>query len=155
VFHVLYCIFLGHGAGGEADPVEPAECGSALTLSAESWLAGMLQAHASHPVIYRRGSDEVALCATFAQTILKLTDELGGVKIERTDRDFIIPVSSLVIDGSPVLPRRDDEIIHDDGVKVHTFKVLPYSPDEPQWTWHGAHRKMVRIRTKRISTEPV
>jgi hypothetical protein len=134
--------------------LEPAECGTNLTIGAEAWLASMLQAHASHPVIYRRGNDEIALCATFDRTLLKLTDELGGVKIERTDRDFIIPVASLVIDGTPILPKRDDEIIHDDGVNVHTFKALPYGPDEPQWTWHGMHRKMVRVRTKRISTEP-
>jgi hypothetical protein len=134
--------------------LEPAECGTNLTIGAEAWLASMLQAHASHPVIYRRGNDEIALCATFDRTLLKLTDELGGVKVERTDRDFIIPVASLVIDGTPILPKRDDEIIHDDGVNVHTFKALPYGPDEPQWTWHGMHRKMVRVRTKRISTEP-
>jgi hypothetical protein len=138
----------------ESVPTEPAECGINVLDAAEAWLANMLQAHASVPVVYRRGDDQIALCATFGRTLLNLTDEAGGVKVEKTDRDFIIPVASLEISGVPFLPRRDDEIVHDDGTNVHTFKALPYAPDEPLWTWHGANRKMVRVRTKRIATEP-
>jgi hypothetical protein len=135
-------------------PTTPAECGTNILDAGEAWLHRMLQVHNSVPVVYRRGADEIAVCATFGRTLLNLTDELGGVKVEKTDRDFIIPVASLEIDGTPILPRRDDEIVHDDGANVHTFKVLPYGPDEPQWKWSGANRKAVRIHTKRISTEP-
>jgi hypothetical protein len=132
----------------------PAACGTDLMANGMAWLADQLQAHASEPVVYQRGSEQVALCATFGSTLLKLDDGAGGIRMERTDRDFLIPAASLVLSGSPVLPKEGDKILHAYGSSLHTFQVLPYA-NEPQWRWSDPFRKMLRIHTKRISSEPL
>lgn len=140
------------GVGAEAEPT-PASCGTDVMAAGMAWLAGMLPTVMGQPLVYRRGAEAVAFCATPCQTKLLLSDEAGGARIEWTDRDFLIPAASLVLSGSKVLPKRGDVITQDDGEQVHTFQVLPYD-GEPQWRWSDPYRRIIRVHTKRISTEP-
>ena len=87
------------------------------------------------------------------QTLLRLSDDLGAVRVEWTDKDFIIPRSSLSLSGSLALPKVGDLIVHNDGTETHTYEVLKYGGVEPHWRWSDPFRKMIRVHTKRITTE--
>ncbi len=124
---------------------------SDMLEAANQWLAEKLQAHASRQVVYRRGSDEVALQATVGRTLLKLDDGYGGVRIQWTDRDFLIRAEELVLGGQKVLPQRGDQILETDGQETLVFEVMAPG-DEPEWRWSDPHRQVLRIHTKQIDT---
>jgi hypothetical protein len=130
----------------------PAACGEDLLARGLAWLTGQFQAHASQPVVYRRGVDAVAVCATFGQKLLKLDDGEGGVRMEWTDMDFLIPAASLDFGDGPFLPERGDLIDIDAGATVETFEVAPYG-FEAAWRWSDPHRTLVRIHAKHVGTE--
>lgn len=118
------------------------------------WLSGELQAHAASPVVYSRADLSVALVATYGQTKLRLADEFGAIRIEWTDRDFIVPAAKLKLGGVVILPRRGDLVTVNDGANVTTYEVLA-TGDEPPWRWCDPFRTMVRIYTKRIKSEAI
>ena len=142
--------FAGGGEGG--DPA-PAECGTNVLAAGAAWLATQLQSKAGTPVIYQRGNRKTALCATMGQTKLMLAQDVGAVRIEWTDKDFVIPRASLKVSGTLTLPREGDLIIHDDGAEKHTYEVLKYGGFEPHWRWCDPFRQLIRVHTKRIKTE--
>ncbi len=119
---------------------------------AEQWLAEKLRAHASRPVVYRRASDEVTVEAIVGRTLLKLDDGYGGVRMEWTDRDFLIAADDLILAGQKTLPRRGDQIRETTGGKTLVYEVLAPG-SEPEWRWSDPHRKLLRIHTKQIGEE--
>jgi hypothetical protein len=110
-----------------------------------SWLAGQLSAHASRPVSYARGAHSVALDATLGRTLFKLDDGEGGILMEWSDRDFLIPGAMLVLAGQPSTPARGDTITLDG----RTYEVLAPG-GEPPWRWSDPHRVLLRVHTKLI-----
>ena len=139
------------GAGPVPDLV-PASCGNDLMARALSWHAGQLQSHLGQPVVYKRATSAVALCATIGRTLLKLDDGDGGIRMEWTDRDYLIPTASLVLAGVPVLPERGDLILERKGGVLYTYEVLAPG-DEPPWRWSDPYRNMLRIHVKLIKQE--
>jgi hypothetical protein len=141
--------------GDDAAAVAPSTgCGTDMIAAGMDWLTGQLQVAASRPVVYRRGVAEIPLCAAFGRTKLMLGNGLGAVRIEWTDRDFLIPTASLVLAGQPIRPQRGDRIVTTDGATTETFEVLPYA-DEPHWRWSDPYKRMMRVHTRRIKTEAV
>jgi hypothetical protein len=116
------------------------------------WLADQLKTYASRPVVYRREAYEVTVQATVGRTLLKLDDGYGGVRIEWTDRDFLIHAADLVIDGSPTLPERGDVIRETQGSKTFIYEVMAPGK-EPAWRWSDVFRKVLRIHTKQVGVE--
>lgn len=117
-----------------------------------TWLVAQLKAHASRPVIYRRGADAVTVDAIVGRTLLKLDDGYGGVRMEWTDRDFLIAADDLVLGGQGVLPQRGDQIVEAHNGQVVVYEVLAPGR-EPEWRWSDPHRKMLRVHTKRVGVE--
>ncbi len=117
-----------------------------------AWLAEKLQAHASRPVVYRRGADEVTVQAIVGRTLLKLSDGYGGVRMEWTDRDFLIAAEDLILAGQKTLPQRGDQIRETTGGKTLVYEVLAPA-GEPEWRWSDPHRRLLRIHTKQIGEE--
>ncbi|CAN5495964.1 hypothetical protein BH11PLA2_BH11PLA2_22810 [soil metagenome] len=107
------------------------------------WLADKLRQHVSRTVMYRRGADEIAVPATIGRTLMKLADSEGGVRMEWTDRDFLIRADLLVIAGNRITPERGDRVI-DDG-KV--YEVMAPG-GEPPWRVSDPFGVMLRIHTK-------
>jgi len=107
------------------------------------WLADKLREHVSRTVTYRRGADEFAVPATIGRTLMKLADGEGGVRMEWTDRDFLIRADLLVIAGNRITPERGDRV-HDDG-KV--YEVMAPG-GEPPWRVSDPFGVMLRIHTK-------
>ncbi|GAB6184516.1 hypothetical protein [Thermopirellula anaerolimosa] len=117
-----------------------------------AWLAERLKVHASRPVIYRRGTDETTVQAIVGRTLLKLDDGYGGVRMEWTDRDFLIAADDLILAGQKALPRRGDQIRETTGGKTLVYEVLAPG-SEPEWRWSDPHRRLLRIHTKQIGEE--
>lgn len=117
-----------------------------LLQTGAAWLAGKLSASAGQEVSYRRASASVTVNATLGSTLLQLGDDQGGVRMERTDRDFIITAADLVLSGAATLPEKGDTILHDG----RTYEVLAPG-DEPVWRWSDPHRTLLRIHTKLIA----
>jgi hypothetical protein len=123
-----------------------------LLDSGLGWLAEKLKAHASRPVVYRRGTHEITVQGIIGRTLLKLDDGYGGVRMEWTDRDFLIAAEDLVLGGQKTLPRRGDQIRETAGGKTLVYEVLAPG-SEPEWRWSDPHRKLLRIHTKQIGEE--
>lgn len=117
-----------------------------------AWLAGMLKAHASRPVLYQRGLLEVLVQATIGRTLLKLDDGYGGVRLEWTDRDFLIGAADLVLGGAMVLPQRGDLVRETDGPVTWIYEVLAPGA-EPVWRWSDPYRQVLRIHAKQVGKE--
>jgi hypothetical protein len=123
-----------------------------LLKSGSDWLADMLKEHASRPVVYRRGAVEITVQATIGRTLLKLDDGYGGVRMEWTDRDFLIHAADLVLGAVVVLPERGDVIRETQGDKTFVYEVMAPGK-EPAWRWSDVYRKVLRIHTKQVGVE--
>ena len=116
------------------------------------WLADQMKEYASLPVVYRRGADEVTVQATIGRTLLKLDDGYGGVRMEWTDRDYLIHAADLVLAGNPTLPERGDIIRETQGSQTYVYEVMAPGR-EPVWRWSDVYRKVFRIHTKQVGVE--
>lgn len=115
-----------------------------------AWLSDKAREDMSRPVTYSRGGMRLEdIQATIGSTLLSLSDDLGGTKIERTDRDFLIAAEDMQYLGKLVVPERGDVIteIHDD--VTYTYQVMAPSP-EPVWRWSDQYRTTMRIHAKEI-----
>lgn len=116
------------------------------------WLAEKLKTHTSRSVVYRRGADEVTVQAVIGRTLFKLNDGYGGIRMEWSDRDFLIVAADLVLGGKQVYPERGDKILETAGAKTYTYEVLAPGR-EPEWRWSDPYRTIIRIHTKQILVE--
>ena len=123
-----------------------------LLESGSQWLAGKLKAFAAKSVVYRRGNADVTVSATVGRTLLKLQDGMGGVRMEWTDRDFLIAAADLVLAGTPVLPERGDQIRETQGSRTFVYEVMAPG-QEPPWRWSDEFRVLLRIHTKQVGSE--
>lgn len=120
-----------------------------LLQAGQEWLADQLKEHASRQVVYQRGAQEVTVQATIGRTLLKLDDGYGGVRMEWTDRDFLIQAADLVLGSTAVTPERGDRVLETVGVNTSTFEVMAYG-GEPPWRFSDPFGKLLRIHTKLI-----
>ncbi|MBU6387846.1 MAG: hypothetical protein KGS49_18015 [Planctomycetes bacterium] len=120
-----------------------------LLRAGQQWLASKLKSHASSTVVYVRGTNQVSVLATIGRTLMKLDDGYGGVRMQWTDRDFLINPADLVLAGSLITPERGDTILETVGTKVYSYEVNAPG-GEPAWRWSDPHRSLYRIHTKEI-----
>lgn len=125
-----------------------------LIQTGMDWLGDQLRANVAQTVTYSRGPRSVSLSATLGSTAFRIGDPLGGTRIERTDRDFLIAVADLILGGLTVLPERGDEVrvTRADGATVDVYEVLAPG-GEPVFRWSDSHRTTIRIHTKHVGTE--
>lgn len=114
----------------------------------EAWLNAKLRQSGSTSIEYRRGAQAVPLTATLGSTLLKLSDGAGGVRMEWTDKDFLIVAADLAAAGIVGEPKRGDRVVCEGIV----YELLPID-GEPPWRWSDAHRTRLRIHTKKIGAE--
>ena len=120
-----------------------------LLRMGQQWLASKLKSHASIAVVYVRGTNQVSVLATIGRTLMKLDDGYGGIRMQWTDRDFLINPADLVLAGSLITPELGDTILETVGTKVYTYEVNAPG-GEPAWRWSDPHRSLYRIHTKEI-----
>jgi len=109
------------------------------------WLAQQLRQHASRSVVYQRGANQVTVPATIGRTLMKLADGEGGVRMEWTDRDFLIRADALVLAGNRIEPARGDQVI-DAGRRYEVMAPggeLPWRVSDPFGHLLRIHAKFV------------
>jgi len=125
-----------------------------LLETGQAWLADQLKTHASRQVVYQRGAKQLAVQATIGRTLLKLDDGYGGIRMEWTDRDFLIQAADLVLGATMITPERGDLIKDTVGAIVSTYEVAAYG-GEPPWRQSDPFGVLFRIHTKLIGSETV
>jgi hypothetical protein len=122
---------------------------SDMLQSGQAWLADQLKTYASRLVTYQRGSQQTTLPATIGRTLMKLDDGYGGVRMEWTDRDFLIQAADLRFAGLQVSPERGDRLLDADGLQTVIYEVVSFGGNPP-WRFSDPFGTLLRIHTKRI-----
>ncbi len=105
-------------------------------------------------IVYHRGDDSTVITdAMVGRTAFRTSDQFGTSRLEWGDRDFLIPVSSLVIDGVSVVPNEHDwiEEITLDSNSRRAFELVAPN-DEPVWRYADQTKMLYRIHTKNKET---
>lgn len=102
-------------------------------------------------VTYHRGNDSVTLSNKVwsGRTPFRVSDQ-NGSRLIWSEKDFLIPVADLKINGVEVLPEKGDWIsVEFDGPEGNqTFQPM-HVKDEPFWRYSDPQRTVYRIHTKR------
>lgn len=120
-----------------------------LLQSGLSWLGDQLQAHAARQVVYRRNVTSVSLPATVGQTLLKLTDQYGAVRMVWTDCDFLVRASLLTAGGISLPPQRGDQVIDTVDGAAWVYEVSAPA-GEPHWKPQDGNRDLIRLHAKKV-----
>lgn len=112
-----------------------------------AWLTDQLQRHASRPVTYQRGTEQVTLLATIGRKAFEVETTDGKVYLRTCD--FLIPRVALRLAGTTTLPERGDRIVVDFGSGPETFEILPSTGLQP-WEFSDPFETLLRIHTERV-----
>jgi len=115
---------------------------------AADWLNSQRKAHLATTVTYRRGGLSVQLSATRGQTVFRLADGYGAT-VRTVQRDYLVAVADLILDGTITLPLRGDQIIDD----TEVYEVMGPGSNEPDWRFTDPDRSALRIHVKHVATE--
>ncbi|WP_437226024.1 hypothetical protein SH661x_004366 [Planctomicrobium sp. SH661] len=107
-----------------------------LLSQGSAWLEQQRTRHLATSVTYVRGETSIDVLATIGRTKFE-TDDGHTVRIEFTDRDFLILVADLMFAGQATEPERGD-LIHEGD---REFEVL-------DWRYSDPYRQTFRITTK-------
>jgi hypothetical protein len=96
-----------------------------------AWLSARLDEHASEPITYARAPYSVDLVATLGgDQVLRVDAGNGQTRIVRSQLDFGITASTLILHGERTLPERGDRItVTLDGI-TDVYEVMPAAPGE-------------------------
>ena len=97
-----------------------------LLAAGSAWLEQQRTKHLATTVTYVRGAESLEVAATIGRTKYQ-TDDGTAVRIEFTDRDFLIRAADLVLDGQPSEPERGDLIREG----TREFAVLDWRYSDP------------------------
>jgi hypothetical protein len=109
-----------------------------LLAQGAAWLEQQRTRHLTTSVTYVRGAQSAVVAATIGRTKFE-TDDGTAVRVEFTDRDFLILAADLVLGGQATEPARGDLIREG----VREFEVL-------DWRYSDTYRQTLRITTKHV-----
>lgn len=119
-----------------------------LLRSGLAWLSDQLHAHASRPITYRRGAQQVALQATLGRKDFEADTHEGRLYFRAND--FLVRSADLVLGGQSTRPERGDRIDVDFDGSIATFEVLAHD-GIPPWEYSDPHQQTLRIHTKKVA----
>lgn len=123
-----------------------------LTSRGAAWHDEAETVAAGVSVTYSRGNDSVSLTAVVGRTLFSSVSPgtgNGRASVEWGDRDYLIRVADLVLNGSPITPQKGDQITHTvNGVSLVFELMTPTG--EPAWRYSDELRTTYRIHTKRV-----
>ncbi len=123
--------------------------------TASDWLGRMFQQHASRSVIYSRGSDSVEITATAGRTVHEVSTNLG-VSVEIESRDYIFPISQLVLGDGQTEPQAGDRITELQDATEYVYEVMPLGKALPAigesacYRYCDADHTTIRVHTKQV-----
>jgi hypothetical protein len=83
---------------------------------------------------------------------MQLDDGYGGVRIEWTDRDYLIQAADLVLGAEQIVPERGDRVLDTTGAVTLIYEVMAFG-GEPPWRFSDPFGKLLRIHTKFVGVE--
>lgn len=101
-------------------------------------------------IVYHRGDSSVIITdAWIGRTAYRISDQLNGSRLEFSERDYLIPVVSLVIDSQTVVPEENDwiEISYPDPNESAQWELMSVN-DEKAWRYSDQTEKLFRVHTK-------
>lgn len=123
-----------------------------MLRDAQSWLNDTLADAAGVSVTYARpaSSQSAALTAWVGRTVFRQQPAPGqaGAQVIFGERDYLIPVASLVLGGAATVPARGDRITE---AGAGTFEAQPPANGEPFWRYSDQTRTVYRVHCKRVS----
>ena len=122
---------------------------SDLLEQSQEWLTSMNRLYRSRQVTYARGALEKEIPALVGRTVFKV--ETGYGLFGRVEaRDFLVEVADLAEFGEPARGDRVKEMLNG---KTELFEVM--APNgEDLFRYSDSYRKVFRIHTKHVGTEP-
>lgn len=108
-----------------------------------AWLSSMRSAHASSPVVIRRGDARTVVLASRARSSFQ-NEESTGVVVRQESSDFIITTADYKFNDLVTLPVKFDTIVDFDGI---IYDVLPFG-SYPEFEYADPYRNDLRVHTK-------
>jgi hypothetical protein len=112
-----------------------------------AWLESQRTLHMTRDVTYARGIITAVVKATIGRTEYE-TDDGQVVRTEFTDRDFLISVADLILNGLARLPEEGDQVRETQGTNILIFEVMG-------WRYSDPYHRTFRMETKHVGTENV
>jgi hypothetical protein len=109
------------------------------------WLEEQRTKHCTRDVTYVRGTSSTVVKATIGRTQYEI-DDGQVVRVEFTERDFLIQAAALVLGGNAVTPQAGDQVREPRDGQVLVFEVIDLRYSDP-------YRQTLRIETRHIGTE--
>lgn len=101
-------------------------------------------------VTYTRGAESATITVWTGNTLFARALDEPGASVLWGERDYLIPVASLVIGGTATTPAKGDRITETIGGAAVTFE-LQTPTGEPAWRYSDADRSRYRIHCKKVS----
>ena len=117
-----------------------------LFESGNTLLKNTMKSHLSQTVTYVRGSNSVAISATYGEKRYEVEDA-DNFRVWTTSFDFTFLKADLILDGSNVEPVRHDLIRITVGATTAEYQVLPLGND-PCWRFSDQYSTVFRVHTK-------
>lgn len=114
-----------------------------LLAQGAAWLEQQRTRHLATTVTYVRDDLQIEIAATVGRTKYE-TDDGTAVRVEFTDRDYLILAADLVLDGQVKEPARGDLIREG----PREFEVL-------DWRFSDPYRQTLRITTKHVGATEI
>ena len=122
-----------------------------LLQQGAAWLEGMRHKHASRPVTYQRGAQNVTLSATVGRSVFQVVTADGLVEqVER--RDYLVRAANLVLGGAATEPQVGDRIRETVGGNVQVYEVMG-AGQEKHFRKSDPDGLTLRIHTAHVGTE--
>lgn len=113
-----------------------------LFKAAQDRLRAVMRSHASSTITYRRASLTVDLLATRVQRASRSTSD-NRAAVTADFFDFIVDPSELVLSGTAITPKANDEITDEIGTKY----VVSANEEDQFWRPSGTNGDRIRIHT--------
>lgn len=127
---------------------------SDLLQTGSAWLSGVMKAHVSTSITYRRGQNSVTISnATIGRSSSDVIDQTQML-VKKESCDFIFDASQLVLNSVIVQPQEGDLITRTMGSETWTYEVMPLLPRTPPWVYADApYNQRLRVQTGKVKVE--
>ena len=120
-----------------------------LLARGQAMLNRVLSTGESVSLVYARGGLSATLTTAWVGRTLFAGSTTSVARVEWGERDYLIPVASLILGGVAVTPAKNDRITEVIGGKTVIFELLTPT-GEPPWRYSDQARTLYRVHCKRV-----